>query len=128
MADLGVSRPVFLDLTRIALPLTGWVSILHRVSGALLFLALPAGVWGRAVSLESEAGFLRMAGWLSHPAARLLLLLPVWAFAQHFFSGLRHLALDLHWGVALSDARRSSVAVLLAAGAVTLLAAWRLFA
>jgi len=89
---------------------------------------LPAGVWGLAVSLESEAGFLRMARGLSYPAARLLLLLLVWAFTHHFFSGLRHLALDLHWGVALNAARRSSVAVLVATGAVTLLAAWRLFA
>jgi Succinate dehydrogenase/Fumarate reductase transmembrane subunit len=45
------SRPVYLDLRRIHLPITGWVSILHRVSGVLLFLALPLGTWALSVSL-----------------------------------------------------------------------------
>ncbi len=121
-------RPVYLNLLRIHLPLTGWVSILHRVSGALLFLALPFGVWGLSVSLSSVAGFRRMAECVAHPLARLFLLFLIWAFAHHFLAGLRHLALDVHWGVDLQRARQSSVAVLLAAGLVTLLAAWRLFA
>jgi succinate dehydrogenase / fumarate reductase cytochrome b subunit len=122
------ARPVYLDLSRIHLPLPGWVSILHRVSGVLLFAALPLGVWGLSVSLADEAGFQRMAEGVTHPLARLLLLLLVWAFAQHFFAGVRHLALDVHWGVSLRQARQSSLAVLLASGLVTLLAAWRLFA
>ncbi len=123
-----VARPVHLDLLRIHLPLPGWVSILHRVSGALLFVALPLGVWALSVSLAGEAGFERMAGLAAHPLAKLCMLVLVWAFAHHFFAGLRHLALDLHWGVELRRARRSSLAVLLASALVTLVAAWRLFA
>jgi succinate dehydrogenase / fumarate reductase cytochrome b subunit len=123
-----LARPVYLNLFRIHLPLAGWVSILHRVSGALLFAALPLGVWGLSVSLADEAGFQRIAGWMVHPLTRLVLLGLVWAFAQHFFAGLRHLALDAHWGVDLKHARQSSLAVMLASGLVTLLAAWRLFA
>jgi succinate dehydrogenase / fumarate reductase cytochrome b subunit len=121
-------RPVYLNLFRIHLPLAGWVSILHRVSGALLFAALPLGIWALSISLADEAGFRRMADALAHPLARLILLGWVWAFAHHFFAGLRHLALDVHWGLELKQARQSSLAVMLASGLVTLLAAWRLFA
>lgn len=122
------ARPVYLDLLRIHLPLAGWVSILHRVSGALLFAALPLGVWALSVSLADAAGFRRMADAFSHPLARLVVVMLVWALAHHLLAGLRHLALDVHWGLGLRRARHSSIAVLLAGGLVTLLAAWRLFA
>ena len=123
-----IARPVYLNLLRIHLPLTGWVSILHRVSGVLLFAALPLGVGGLAVSLSDESGFRRMADWVTHPLATFLFLALVWAFAQHVFAGLRHLALDAQWGADLKHARQSSLAVMLASGLVTLLAAWGLLA
>lgn len=121
-------RPVYLDLFRIHLPLAGWVSILHRMSGALLFVSLPLGIWALSISLADEAGFRRMADTLAHPLARLTMLVMIWAFAHHFFAGLRHLALDVHWGVELKQARLSSLAVMLASGLATLLAAWSMFA
>ena len=121
------NRPIYLNLFRLHLPVTGWVSILHRLSGALLFLLLPLMVWGFALTLSSEVGFSRVVAWLSTPFAKLLTLMLVWAFAHHFFAGLRHLAMDSHWAVSLKSARRSSLVVLLAAGAVVLLAAWGLF-
>jgi len=62
-----IARPVYLDLLRIHLPLPGWVSILHRVSGVLLFLAVPLGVWVLSRSLSDEAGFLRMLDWATRP-------------------------------------------------------------
>jgi succinate dehydrogenase / fumarate reductase cytochrome b subunit len=123
-----VARPVYLDLLRIHLPLPGWVSILHRMSGALLFAALPVGVWALSVSLAGEAGFQRIAGLAAHPLVKLGVLVLVWALAHHWFAGLRHLALDVHWGVDLKHARQSSLAVMLAAALATLVAAWRLFA
>jgi len=122
------ARPVYLDPLRIYLPLAGWVSILHRVSGALLFLVFPFGVWMLSVSLSGEAGFQRIAEWVTHPLSKLFLLLWVWAFAHHVLAGLRHLALDVHWGVTRDRARLSSIAVLAATGLVTLVAALRLFA
>lgn len=122
-----IARPVYLSLFRIHLPLPGWVSILHRVSGALLFAALPLGVWALSVSLADEAGFRRIADCMAHPLAGLLLLGLVWAFAHHLLAGVRHLALDAHWGTSLERARLSSLAVVLASGLVTLLAAWSLF-
>jgi succinate dehydrogenase / fumarate reductase cytochrome b subunit len=123
-----LARPIYLDLLSIRLSLPGWVSILHRVSGALLFMALPFGVWALATSLASETGFRWMADGLTHPLSKLFLLVLLWAFAHHFFAGLRHLALDVHWGVDLRRGRQSSIVVLLAGGLVALLAAWRLFA
>ena len=123
-----IARPVYLNLFRIHLPLAGWVSILHRVSGVLLFAALPLGVWGLSVSLADESGFRRIADWMAHPLVRLVLLGLIWAFAHHVFAGVRHLALDVHWGTDLKHARQTSLAVLLASGLATLLAAWRLFA
>ncbi len=124
---LPANRPVYLNLFRLHLPITGWVSILHRLSGALLFLLLPFVVWGFALTLSSEAGFARVVAWGSTLAAKLLALALVWAFAHHFLAGLRHLAMDSHWGVSPKSARRSSLVVLLAAGGVVLLAAWGLF-
>lgn len=123
-----IARPVYLNLLRIHLPLPGWVSILHRVSGALLFAALPLGVWALSVSLADEAGFQRLAGWLAQPLARPVLLGVIWAFVHHLLAGVRHLAQDVHWGVDLRHARQTGSAVLLASGLVTLLAAWRLYA
>ena len=121
------NRPVYLNLFRLHLPITGWVSILHRLSGALLFLLLPVLVWGFALALSNEAGFARVTAYLTMPFAKLLMLVLVAGLAQHFFAGLRHLAMDVHWGVSLSSARWTSLVVFLATGIVVLLAARVLF-
>lgn len=122
------TRPIHLDLFRIHLPLPGWVSILHRLSGVLLFLALPFAVWALSVSLSGEAGFRSIAACAAGTPAKLLWVGLAWAFSHHLFAGLRHLALDANCGITLTRARRSSLAVLAASGALTLLVAWRLFA
>ena len=122
------SRPVYLNLFRIHLPLAGWVSILHRMSGALLFLAFPFGVWALSVSLSGEAGFQRMTEWLTHPVSKLLLLLLVWAIVHHLLAGLRHLALDMHWGLGREQSRLNSLAVMAVTMLTTAYVAWRLFA
>lgn len=120
-----VDRPSFLDLRRIRLPLPGWVSILHRLSGVLLFLALPAGVAALSVSLASEAGFRAVSACMTQTWVKLLLLALIWAFLHHLLAGLRHLALDAHWGVQLGQARSTGVAVLAVSGVATLaLAGW----
>lgn len=123
----AAARPVYLNLLRIRLPLPGWVSILHRISGALLFAALPAGVWLLGLSLSGDAGFQQAKGWVAHPPAKLGILVLVWTLAHHFLAGLRHLALDVHWGLDLKRARQTSLAVMLGAALVSVAAAWRLF-
>ena len=124
---LPANRPVYLNLFRLHLPITGWVSILHRLSGALLFLLLPLLAWGFALALSNEAGFARTTAYLTTPFAKLLMLALVAGLAQHFFSGLRHLSMDAHWGVSLKSARLTSLIVLLATGVVVLLTARFLF-
>lgn len=121
-------RPVDLGLTRLHLPLPGWVSFLHRVSGVLLFLALPLGVWALSVSLTSEAGFRAMVECVTHPLAKMVALALAWGFSHHLFAGLRHLAMDAHVGVGLKSARDSSAAVLLASAVTMLACAGWLFA
>jgi len=122
------TRPVHLDLFRIRLPLPGWVSILHRASGVLLFLALPLGVAILSVSLTSEAAYWAILATAQHPLAKLLAVLLIWAFSHHWFAGLRHLAMDAHLGLSLRRARASALATLAASALTTLAFAVWLFA
>lgn len=114
------NRPKYLNLFKIKLPLPGVVSILHRISGALLFLAIPLALLLLETSLSSEGGFsvvkLAMAGGF----AKLLMLGLFWALLHHFCAGLRFLAMDLHYGLDLPQARRSSFMVMATSLALTL--------
>lgn len=105
-------RPKHLALHQIKLPLPGIVSILHRVSGLLLFFALPILLLMLHYSLRSIETYTRLLGVLAHPLAKLLLLGLLWAFLHHFCAGLRYLAIDMHYGSKLAQARNSSKMVL----------------
>lgn len=119
-------RPVFLQLFKIHLPLTGWISILHRITGVLLFLLLPVPLYLWQRSLQDEAGFALVLEWLNHWPLRMLTLLLLWWFAHHLFAGIRFLLLDLDVGVGLRAARRSARWVLLADCAFLLGGLWLL--
>ena len=121
-------RPVYLDLPRIRLPLPGIVSILHRVSGALLFLVgIPLLLAGVRASLASPESFAAMKASFAHPLAKLVLIGFVWAYLHHFCAGIRYLLLDMHRGIELAPARRSSVVVLAVSLALTLILGARLW-
>ena len=121
-------RPVYLDLVRIRLPLPGIVSILHRVSGALLFLVgIPLLLAGLAASLESPESYAEVKAAFAHPLAKLVLIGFLWAYLHHFFAGIRFLLLDLLQGIELASARRSSVVVLAVSLALTLIIGARLW-
>lgn len=107
------SRPKFLDLTAIRLPVAGVVSILHRVSGSILFLALPALIAMFALSLDSAAGFERAGRLMHHPMIGIPLFGLAWAYMHHFCAGIRFLLLDMHIGLDKEGARRSAIIVLL---------------
>ena len=115
------TRPIFLDLRRIKLPIGGWVSILHRLSGILLVLALPAGALLLHQALSGPDGFAASAAVLAHPLVRLALGVLAWGLLHHLGAGIRHLLLDLGLGLARSSARRSAWAVLLGALAAALI-------
>jgi succinate dehydrogenase / fumarate reductase cytochrome b subunit len=113
-------RPKYLNLIQIRLPVPGLVSILHRVSGAVLFLMLPFLLVLFELSLESAQAFSRFKAVFSHWTVKLIVLGLVWAFLHHLCAGIRHLALDLDYGTELAAARASSWAVLAVSIALTL--------
>lgn len=114
-------RPVYLNLFKIRLPLPGVVSIMHRVSGLLLFLLLPVLLYALQLTLASEPGFATVRNWLALPLVKLAVLGVVWGYLHHFFMGLRYLALDFDIGVDLPQARLSAKLVLVASLAATAL-------
>lgn len=106
------NRPKHLDLRQIRLPLSGYVSILHRISGALLFLALPLLLFMLDQSLRSIETYTNLTGLLANPLFKLALFGLLWAFLHHFCAGLRYLLIDLHLLPTLSSARTASKVVL----------------
>ena len=118
---MNKKRPKYLTLYQIKLPLPGLVSILHRISGLVLFLALPLLLWMLQASLRSIETYTRLLAVLAHPLLKLMLLGLLWAFLHHFCAGLRYLSIDLDYGVKLAQARASSKAVLVLSLALTVL-------
>jgi succinate dehydrogenase / fumarate reductase, cytochrome b subunit len=112
MPAMTKRRPKYLNLMQIRLPLPGFVSILHRVSGAVLFLWLPFLLYLFATSLESPDGFESAKELMAHPLVKLILLGLLWSYLHHFCAGIRYLFLDIDKGVDLQPARRSAWAVL----------------
>jgi len=120
-------RPKHLALHLIRFPLPAIVSILHRVSGVLLFLCLPLLLWSLQYSLRSIETFTLLNWMFQHPASKLFLLLMLWAFLHHFCAGIRYLAIDLDCGVKLAQARASSKWVLALSLTLTALIGARLW-
>lgn len=127
------SRPRFrnIDVGQILqyrLPPAGIISILHRMSGALLFLiGLPFLLYCLQLSLGNDAAFASFRSLAANPLARLLFLALIWAYLHHFCAGIRYLLLDLHIGTDKDQARTSSLAVLAVSLALTLIFALKLF-
>lgn len=115
------TRPKYLDLAKIRLPLPGLVSILHRVSGLGLFLFLPFLLYLLHSSLASPDSYVRYRGLIDHPLIKIVMIGLLWAYLHHFCAGLRFLALDVHWGVELAQARNTSRIVLAVSLVLTLI-------
>lgn len=109
------------------LPAAGVVSILHRISGALLFVSLPLLLWLFELSLTSEVGFERLRAVASHWLVKLILLALVWSLLHHLVAGVRYLVIDLHIAVEKEPARRSALAVFAISLSLTLIAALKIF-
>ena len=128
MSSAPKSRPKYYDLNLAHLPPPGLVSILHRISGALLFFPiLPALLYLLQASLSSEDSYRHWLGYFSSPLAKLVLLGVIWLYAHHFFAGIRYLLLDLHIGIGKEPSRSSAVTVLVLGLLATLLIGWRLW-
>lgn len=120
-------RPQFFNLIQIRLPIGGWVSIFHRVSGAALSLAAPLVLYVWMLSLRSPEDYEAVAGCLSGWFGFLLVLGVAWALLHHFLAGLRHLGFDVGWGESRRHSRATAWLVLFAAlGATALIGLGRL--
>lgn len=126
-------RPKYLSLPallfEIRLPVPGWVSILHRISGAWLFFPFVAWLlYLLDTSLQSEQGFQYVkTHYLNLPLVKLGMLVFIWAYCHHFCAGIRFLFLDLDKGGDLKAARLTSWIVIIAGLALTALFGARLW-
>jgi succinate dehydrogenase / fumarate reductase cytochrome b subunit len=107
------SRPVFLNLFQIKMPIMAIMSILHRASGALLVLAIPYISYLFALSLESEQGYMQVQEHLSGILVKIIMLLLGWGVLHHLLSGIRFLFLDFDIGV---DKVNGRITALMATG------------
>ena len=115
------------DLMNYRLPPGGWVSILHRVSGAAIFLMLPFLLYLFELSIRSEMTFEHFRGVASHPLSKLILLGLIWAYLQHFCAGIRHLFMDMHMAIEKDSAKQTAVSVLVVSLVLTALCGLKLF-
>jgi succinate dehydrogenase / fumarate reductase cytochrome b subunit len=130
MTDIAVKkkRPIWFNLNLLNLPLAARVSILHRVSGALLFVLAFWLLYLLDGSLASAERYDNVRQIVAHPLAKLILFVVLWAFLHHFFAGIRYLLLDLHVGIERGQAKSTSVAVFVVSLALTvLLGGWLLW-
>ena len=114
-------RPRFLNLWQISLPVMGWVSIFHRITGLLLFLLLPLFLYLLQLSLVSAEGFQRAMHLATSLPARLLGVMLLWVLLHHLLAGLRVMAIDREWGSGLQQARRSACMVLVGTAVAVIL-------
>lgn len=127
MTENNKKRPKNLDLLHIHLPIGGFVSILHRVTGVLLVLALPIAFLLLQQSLQGPEDFAQVVALLSSLPARTFLFFITILLAHHFLAGVRHLLLDLDIGISRSGGRLGAWLVLGGVLGATLFAGGCLF-
>lgn len=123
---------VFRDVVGYRLPPAGIVSILHRISGLLLFVLLPFIIWMFDTSVSSEISFARFSAAFNEGFGGFLLKLValalIWAYLHHFFAGLRHIRMDLsHAAAGKEDGRITAIVVLALSLGLTAILAAKLF-
>jgi succinate dehydrogenase / fumarate reductase cytochrome b subunit len=141
MTELAKKRPefrninAFKDLPTYRLPAPGWVSILHRVSGVLMFLLLPFIIWMFDTSVSSEYSFARFRGTFEGGLGfvpgwffKLVALSLIWAYLHHFIAGVRHVWMDMsHTATSKSFGGSSAKITLVASIALTVVLGAKLF-
>ena len=125
-------RPVYRNiglaqLVKYRLPWAGKVSILHRISGAVLFLLLPFILYLFDQSLASELSYQKFQAFTSNILVKIICLGLIWSFLHHFCAGIRYLLLDLEIGVEKSESNRSAIIVLVIGLSLTAVVGLKLF-
>lgn len=122
------------DLPTYRLPPAGWVSILHRISGAIMFILMPFIIWMFDTSVSSEYSFAKFTsvfsigvGFIPGWFVKLVALALIWAYLHHFIAGMRHLWMDINHAVSKEFGRSSAIVTLAAGSFLTLLLALKLF-
>ena len=119
------NRPIFLNIVSIRLPIPGIVSILHRISGVLLFASLPLLLWLFSGTLNRADAFESYRAFVAYPLVKIGLLGLLWAYLHHAFAGIRFLLLDMHKGLELNTARATAKTVMaLSLFCTAVLGAW----
>ena len=120
-----MQRPVNLDLTTISLPVTAITSISHRISGIILFLAIPGLLYLLQLSLQSEQGFSHAVALLNYPILKLMTFGFLAALIYHLLAGLRHLIMDFGYGESIATAKKTATLLLITATiSIILMGAW----
>lgn len=115
-------RPVNLDLRTIKLPVTAYTSILHRISGVILFLGIAVLLFALDKSLASEEGFEQVKAYLASPLVKLVIWGLLSALLYHLVAGVRHLIMDMGIGETLQGGTLGSKIVIAASVVLILLA------
>jgi len=121
---LKQKRPVFLNLMQIRFPITAIMSIAHRLTGVLLFLALPFLIYALDLSLQDEAGFTQTLKFLDSIAVKIILLLLAWSLLHHLLAGVRYLLLDIDIGIEKQQARSTAWLVIVLALILSVAIVW----
>ncbi|WP_138516714.1 succinate dehydrogenase, cytochrome b556 subunit [Rhodoferax bucti] len=122
------------DLPTYRLPPAGWVSILHRISGAIMFILMPFIIWMFDTSVSSEISFAKFTsvfnagvGFIPGWFVKLVALAIIWAYLHHFIAGMRHLWMDINHAVSKEFGRSSAVVTLGLGSLLTIVLALKLF-
>lgn len=125
---------LFSDVRTYRLPLAGFISILHRVSGMLMFILLPLVIWMFDTSVSSEISFGSFSaafnvglGFVPGWFIKLVTLALIWAYLHHLAAGVRHLYLDVSHKTTKDFGRQSAVATLVFSIGLTLILGAKLF-
>ena len=124
---MNKERPINLDLRTIKFPMVAIASILHRISGFLLFFLIPLALWLLQCSLSSHQAFLWLSRELQHPVLKFILWAFVVALVYHLLAGIRHLFMDIGVGDTLIGGRRTVLVVFILAVILMILAGWWLW-
>ncbi len=108
-------RPKNLDLLTIRMPITAKVSILHRITGVLLFLSIPLLIYLLQLSLSDAQGYADAVAIVNGGVVKLFLFFLLWALLHHLLAGLRFLLIDIDVGVDINVARKSAKQTMIAA-------------
>jgi succinate dehydrogenase / fumarate reductase cytochrome b subunit len=117
----NTSRPQFFTLTQVQMPVGALTSIAHRISGILLALSVPFGIYLLKLSLQSPEGYEQAANLVSRWEVKILAILFIWSLTHHLLAGVRHLLNDIDIGSHLVAARRSAWIVNCSGALITLL-------